>query len=387
MRCLSRAEIALFVFPFALVPAAIYGQRFKLAVTHRKAPRPTPPPVSKPNLYSNFWPQTVTVLPSPDGRWVYTGVSGAATRTKYVKWNARNGELKNPLATSRFGDADAILSPDGTTLGYGEGGSKGNRVVLLDPISGQERGQIVQPQGAAKEETGFDLSNELVALATKDNVSLFRVDDGQLFGKFSHRAVDYFPKKPRFSPDGRQLAWIGFSNRDFNSYASGSSNDEIVWFDTRTKKRLGAVEFSHCDLFGVRFSGDGRTLLVSGFRRFWTKGRAGQNDIGAQARLWAIDALSGQTRWSWNMSGWVKDVAVSPDGLFFATEQNFGSSRDHIIVREVRRNREVIRVPGDFSGQPAWSADSRTLYLPNWPIKRLEKQANGSWKLHEKVTR
>ncbi len=373
MRRLSRAEIALFVFPFALVPAAIYGQRFKIAVTPRPVARPKIAPVSKPNLYSNFWPQTVTLLPSPDGRWVYTGVSGAATRTKYVKWNARNGELMCPLATSRFGDADAILSPDGKIFGYSEGGSQGDRVVLLDPSGGKEPAQINRPQGAHNEESSFDLSNDLVALAAKNNVSVFRADNGQLFGKFAHRVLDYYPKNPRFSPDGRQLAWIGFSDRDFNSYADGISSDEIVWFDTHTKKRLGAVQFSHCDLFGVRFSGDGRTLLVSGFRRFWAKGRADQNDIGAQAKLWAVDARTGQTRWNWNLSGWIKDISVSPDGLFFAFEQNFGSSGDHITVRELSSNREVCRVPGQFSGQPAWSADSRTLYLPNWPIKRLEK--------------
>lgn len=379
---LSRAELALFVFPFALVPAAIYGQRWK-AARPRSAPRPVRFVAAKANLYSNFWPQSVTLLPSPDGKWIYTGVAGAATRTRFAKWNARSGELVRPFATSRFGNADAVLSPSGTILGYGEGGSGGNRVVLLDPLSGTQRGQIARPPSVAGDDAGFDLSNELVALATNRGVSLFRADNGRPAGKLAHRVSDYYPKWPRFSADGRQLAWIGSSNRDFASYANGVANDEVVWFDLAHKKRLGVAQFSHCDLFGVRFSGDGRTLLVCGFRRFWASGRGGQNDVCAQAEMWALDARSGQTRWNWNLSGWVKDVSASPDGRFFAFEQNFGSSGDHITVREVKSNREVCRVPGQFSGGPAWSADSRTLYLPHWPIKRLEKQANGRWKLHE----
>jgi len=381
-RRLSRLEIALFVVPLALVPAAIYGQRLKLAFAPRPVPLLRPASAPIPNLYSNFWPDTLALLPSPDGKWVTTGVQGAASQTKFAKWNARDGQLMRRFGRYRFGDADALLSPDGQILGFGSGGSNGDRVVLLDAAGGKERRRIVKPKSVAGGYSDFDLSNRAVAVTTDDDVLIFRSDNGRPMGKLRHRVFDYFPKKPRFSPDGRQLAWIGFSNRDFNSYANGSSNDEVVWFDLNLKKRVGAVEFSHCDLFNVRFSGDGRTLLVCGFRRYWVKSSTGHNDVSAQATMWAVDARSGHKKWDWNMSGWVKDTSASPDGRFFATEQNFGAKSDHVTVREVSGNREVCRVPGNFYGQPAWSADSRTLYLPSWPIKRLELRSNGRWKLH-----
>ena len=275
-----------------------------------------------------------------------------------------------------------VLSPDGRILGYGYGGWKGDRVVLFDTSTGKERRQIVGSRSVEGGYSDFALNNDVVAITSNDNVRLFNNKSGAPAGVLSHRAADFYPKRPRFSPDGRQLVWIGFPNRDFDSYANGNSNDEIVWFHAGTKNRLGSVEFPQCDLFNVRFSGDGRTLLVWGFRRYWVKSRTGNNAVAAQPKMWAIDTRSGQKLWNWNVNDWPNDFAVSPDGHLFATSQDSFSNNAHISMREVKTNREVFRFPANVYGQPAFSPDSRTLYLPDGPMARLERQKEGSWKLH-----
>ncbi|BCM94308.1 hypothetical protein IAD21_06213 [Abditibacteriota bacterium] len=384
MRRLSHAELALFLAPLALVPLAIYGQRWKIAVTPRPTPSPRPKPTPLPNLHTNFGGIIQAVLPSADGKWVYTGIQGVATKPRFAKWDAKSGALIRRFGLFRVTNGGAVLSPNGRILGFGKGGWRGDRVVLFDTATGKERRQFISRPNVEGGFADFALNDEVVALQTDDDVRLVRITDGRFVGKLRHRTSDYYPKKPVFSPDGHQLAWIGFSNRDYDSYANGNSNDEIVWFDWKTRKRLGALEFSHSDLFNVRFSGDGHVLLVWGFHRYWVKSRTGHNDIATQEKMWAIDAHRGKEMWDWNMSGWGNNIGVSPNGRLFSAPQRYNvgqNSPDYTSIREVATNHEVVRLPLDSGYTSAWSSNSRTIYIPNYAgLMRVNRQTNDSWK-------
>ena len=373
---LSRSEATLFLIPLLLVPLAIVGRKWKLAHT----PKPhflkqislsSPPP----NLYSNHWAQVETILPSPDGKVIYTGEK---SKVKFHSRDARSGRLIRSFGVFHYGNADAVLSPDGKILGFGYGGWNGDRIVLFHTASGKEKLQLPKPKAVGY---GFDLNNEVVAVPDNDYIRLFSVKNGDFVGKLQHRVRDFYPKRPRFSSDGKQLLWIGSTSRDFNSYANGHSNDEIVWFDWKKQQRIHAIEFSHTDLFNARFSGDGKVILATGFRRYWVKSRATKSALATDTLLFAVDAQSGKQLYSRIITDWPNEIAVSPDGKWFAfpsPRKRDVQGKQSFSIYAVRSGKEMDRIQTDYSPAAAWSADSKTLYLDLGTIRRIQ-QNGGRW--------
>lgn len=377
----TRAEISLFLIPLLIVPAVILTRKLKVAYTPKPAPIPTATPIPVPNLYSNYYVNAEVILPSPDGKLIHVGERN--NKTKFSTWNARTGDLVRRFGVFRLGNADGVLSPSGAILGFGHGGWNGKRVVLFDSATGKERLQIPKPKATGY---GFALNDEVVTLPTNDHIHLLSTRNGKLVGKLHYQARDFYPTKPQFSPDGKRLLWIGFPNRDFDSYANGNSHDEVVWFDWKKRKRIHAIEFPQTELSWARFSGDGKVILASGFRHYWVKSRTLKSEIATEVRFFAIDARTGRQLYTWHINDWPHEVAVSPDGQWFTfqTEKGEGSqSAEYLSVYAVKTGQEVHDVKGWFTNSGAWSADSKTLYIDNGPMWRLKLQNNRDWKLNK----
>jgi len=375
---LSNAEKALFLVPILFVPIALIGQKWKVVSTPLPTPAPKPIPTPTPNLYANFYTQAGAVLPSSDGRTIHTGEQ--LGKPKFQTWDARSGNLIRRFGVFRFGNADGILSPNGKILGFGHGGWDGNRVVLFDTATGKEKLQVEKPRVHVGH--GFDLHNNVLALPAKDDVRLYNTQTGKPLFKLQHRARDFYPSEPRFSRDGRQLLWIGLTNRSFESYANGNSSDEIVWFDLTRRKRLHAVQFPQCDINVARFSGDGKVILVTGLRRHWVKYQAKKSDVAADALYIGIDARTGKIIYTKTAGELPNDVAVSPDGRWFTFSVKPRSNFPALLgVYDVKSGKLQHRVDTRVSDAHAWSADSKTLYIAKSSMWKLTLQQDNKWKL------
>ncbi|HEX8833782.1 MAG TPA: hypothetical protein VF719_06255 [Abditibacteriaceae bacterium] len=379
---LSRAEIALFLLPVLIVPAAFWGQKWNVSRTTKPMPSPTPTP--KFNLYSNF--RSGSILPSPDGRFIYTGSGG---NPRFRKWNAQSGALLQSFGAARNGTIDGVswaaLSPDGRTIGfyrYQEG--QPDRVVLLDTATNKERLQIQAPSA---EGFGFSINNELVALPDNDSIRLYSATNGKLIKKLRHRVADFYPSSPQFSPDGKILLWIGETGEDGESYANGKSHDEIVWFDWKKGKCLGAIELHHTGMENAKFSGDGEVILARGGLWSWVKGQKVKRVAKAGKKFFAIDAITGKRLYTWNLGFFPSRLTVSPNGKWFALADTIKapkSASEYLSLYEVRTGRKIHHIPGFDLNTNAWSADSKTfLYADTRLLQRLRLQPDGSWKLNK----
>jgi sugar lactone lactonase YvrE len=342
-------------------------------------PAPTVLPPLPPNLYSNLPDETRLILASPDGKVLYTAATLGLLR--YSSWDARTGKLIRRFGAIKFGNLEGTLSPSGKILANEYGDLDGSRVVLLHSATGKEKLQIKKPTPAGM---GFDLNDEVVALPTEDDMRLFSVDTGKIVGKLRHRRRrDYYPKKPRFSSDGKQLLWIGYTNRELEAYADSSAEDELVWFDWKRRKVINAVTFPQTNLYGAWFSGDGKVILVFGFRRYWRKSIVTGKTVATKVRLIALDAQTGKLMYTRLADIHPNDIAVSPDGRWFAFSREDGPvpGKEYLAIYEVKTGREKIRLKGRFENTGIFSPDSKTYYIRDpGMITRWKLQNAETWK-------
>jgi WD40 repeat protein len=419
----SRAEAALLLIPILIIPAVIMAQKWNAANRPRSVPVavvPKPRPLPFPNLYADAVANTQFISPSPDGKTIYTGDIGG--RIKYSVWDARTGGLIRSHIIPGSHYAGAVFSPSGKLMAFRfDSPSHGDSVLLFDRARGLHKLRIWKREATGH---GFDLNDDVVAMPTDDTMRLFSTRNGKRVGELSHRADDFYPTKPRFSPDGKQLLWIGFTLHKPESYANGNANDEIVWFDVKSRKLINAVDLPQMEIANACFSGDGNVILAIAFRHYWVRSRQVQSrqaqnratksaivnkgaiatkvSIATEPRFFAIDARTGKQLYTWAashwpaatrkqlhnyfISQWPYEMAVSPDGKWFTFPRSQGTEarlRNYTAVHEVRTGREVHAVETAFPNAGAWSPDSKTLYLQDEVIWRLQLQNGGNWQLNK----
>jgi WD40 repeat protein len=309
-------------------------------------------------------------------------------KLRYSIWDARSGALVRRFGAFRGYVEEFDLSPSGKLFAAATGEWAGNYVVLFNGPTGGELLRIKKP---AKGMRGLALNDEALALPTDDFILLYNVTTGKPIGKLQRRVSDFYPQNPRFSPDGSQLLWIGQASRNYESYANGNSNDEIVWFNYKKRRRISAIELPRTQVYTARFSGDGKVILAVGASYRWVKGFATNNDIHSDFTLFAVDVKTGSLRYSQPLPSVLTDFAVSPNGRWFGVlfeEGTFGTTRNLVSIREVKTGREIQRIGGD-GPLYAWSADSKTFYRRNgylegqYAVARWQLQANGKWTLKQ----
>ena len=385
MRRLSRVETALFLLPLLIVPTAILGQRWKVANAPKPVPIPKPPPAPKPNLYKfPQYSQMECLLPSPNGKTIYSSHSG---NPKFYLWNVKSGALIRRFGIFQLGNGDAVLSPNGKLIGSPHYGRFGSHAILFDSASGKEKLKIRKP--LTKHSYGMALSNEVVALPTDDEMRLYSVNTGKQVGRLRHRAQDRYPLKPQFSGNGKSLLWIGNTENDSESYANSHSDDEAVWFDWKKRKKIKSFQFSQTSLYEACFSGDGKAILAYGWRYYWVKSKATRSAVATELKFFAIDAQTGKQLFSRHLDDDCRgDIAASPDGKWFAFPSKTstdGGAEQFLSIYEVRTGKEVYFVEGDSFEPYAWSHDSKTLYLKQASLWKLQLQNNGNWKLDKNI--
>jgi WD40 repeat protein len=141
---------------------------------------------------------------SPDGKSLGSG----SDRDGLIVWDVTTSKARHVWADWHFGVNAVAWSPDGSVLAAGESGHNDNREVLIRCFDPRE-GRLVREFAAHL--------NEIRSLS--------------------------------FSPDGKQLASVGWDAR-------------IRIWDPATGKRLHQIRGSD-DLQGARFSRDGKILIVT----------------------------------------------------------------------------------------------------------------------------
>ncbi len=251
---------------------------------------------------------------SPDGSRLVTGDA------QFVKiWDASSGQLIQSLAGHSDDVWAVAYSPDGTRIA--SGGMDGS-VRFWDSVSGSPGLVLTGFQGPV-ETLAFSPDGKKLAASSDDlTLKLWDTQNGALLfsrGNFS----DAFTVT--FSPDGKNLVTGSSEGVNFWDTTSASSDPIFTIQD-------GAGS--------VRFSPDGARLATinNSVVRLW--------DAGTGRELFT---LSGHT-------GWVMDIAISPDGKRLASASMDGT----VKIWSLEPGQEVVSMAG--SGiRAAYSPDGKWL--------------------------
>ena len=373
----SRAELALFLVPALVFPLAVAANRWKVANTPLPTPVPTATPTPIPNFFrGQGWSNQIPIA-SRDGQRIVTHPGGGRNDLRFAVWNAKTGEMVRGFGAFRggVGNKAPILSPNGEMTLFDNGGYHYDRLVLLDVGTGRQLRQWKRDKRA--EGYGVALSNDYLATLSNDDVRLHSLKTGVLGKKLRHRARDYFPSNPDFSPDGKRISWIGFSTWEYEAYANGSQDNEIVSFDVESGKKIWRRAFPHLHLTQIRHTGDGKTLIARGNHYFWAKSRK-EKALASYAKIYGLNALTGVKLWEKNAEYGGNEIPVSPDGKWIAlTLRNANSSgNERIAICEARTGKQRGEFLQSFI-EVFWSADSSQIWTSQ--NQRVILQKNGSW--------
>jgi WD40 repeat protein len=297
---------------------------------------------------------------SPDGKRLATiGQDGTA-----ILWDTGNGKelLRMPGTTvpwDDFGYQMIDFSRDGKYLVTGDR----NSVKVWDAGSGALL-RTMDGHTSDVRAVAFSPDGRLIASGSLDPLV-------NIWDAATGRALLTLPDNPdtvqnlAFSPDGRRLAY-------------GTGHTVKLW-DTQTGQLSRTRDFSD-PIDSVAYSPDGKRLVVcmSNGLQVWDAGLAGDHEaLAIQDTMGSVTfspdgtqlaAISGSTAKLWDAAtgrqlmvlpghtGWVIDVAFSPDGKRLATTSFDQSAR----IWSITPGQETAIVPGDGL-RVAYSPDGKKL--------------------------
>jgi Tol biopolymer transport system component/DNA-binding winged helix-turn-helix (wHTH) protein len=256
----------------ALVVLAIFGQRM--------LPRDEPRDVARGDA-----PAPLTTFPgreyhpalSPDGSRVAFAWSGPEAEHTSIYIKQRNSEAPLRLSDEPGWAAWPAWSPDGQTVAFVQTVDTTSALCLVPSLGGAVRRVVTVAE--LIEGVDWSVDGEQLAFAARDSDSgqyrLYLLNLATLLVTSAafDRPDNAGDIQPRFSPDGRQLAWIGHDR------AGGSG----LFVAPRGGGTPRAVTFGREQLQGLAWTADSRTLV-------YAAAPAGAFD------LWQIPATGGKAR-------------------------------------------------------------------------------------------
>jgi RNA polymerase sigma factor (sigma-70 family) len=177
---------------------------------------------------------------SPDGRWI----AGTGERAKAIRvWDAATGEkvLETPAKAGGWWATPACaFSPDGRILVTTEEG----RVLIWDVGTWRAAGELAVHAGGL----AFSPDGRSLACVDLNDVMIWEMTTRTL--RFKHRLANQCATLPRFSPDGRFLAWL-------------NSTQTIEVWDLLRDQQVDTFQGHDHAITALTFTADSR-LLVSG---------------------------------------------------------------------------------------------------------------------------
>ncbi|MGB8858449.1 MAG: hypothetical protein WCC60_04305 [Ilumatobacteraceae bacterium] len=147
---------------------------------------------------------TNTAMFSPDG----TDVVAGTTDGRVVLWDARTGEVRTTLTSSRDTVDWIGISPDGATI---VGGALQGDAVIWDVATGKVRATLT-PEGGSLNQVAMSPDGAVIATAAATGkVQLWETAGGTLLGSLGDASVN--AGALTFSPDGSRLAIDTFEAR------------------------------------------------------------------------------------------------------------------------------------------------------------------------------
>ncbi len=225
---------------------------------------------------------TVSVSPATD--LIVTG----DYRHKAALWNLRTGEKLHDLNAHRGAVVASAFHPEGKLLATG---SIDRTIQLWDSASGRQIRTLVGHKSWVNSLVFSPDGSQLFSGSSDGTVRVWSINDSQ-----SLRVIDATPAEVRSIATSRDGRWL----------AAGIRYGEIKVWDLKTWKEHISFKGHESDVWAVTFTPDSDTL-VSG-NGDWN--RAGH------VKLW--DVKSGQQTNSFQHTGEVLSLAVSPDGRYLA---------------------------------------------------------------------
>jgi WD40 repeat protein len=294
-------------------------------------------------------PEHVTsVRFAPDGRSLLTSCQGGQS----AFWDSLTGR---PLAAFRpppegfAGPADMLL---GAALS-----ADGRKAALVDargvlqvwePITGKSLCRIAGPP-VGEDQADFSPDGRAVVVKHRDNViRVWDAETGKLRAALPQFGQLRFPHPHAFSPDGALLA-----------VAPGSLDRSVIrLWDTATGQPRGELAWQDGGTIDcLAFAGDGKLLVTAHSASISMDMGARDGAAEPSLRVWDLGERR-QVRFSPLPSGWVRAMALSPDGRTLAV-----AAGDTILLYEPASGQVRGRYPGHRDGvwSLAFSPDGRLL--------------------------
>jgi hypothetical protein len=286
---------------------------------------------------------------SADGRWVF----GRGDVPQARLWEVRTGR---EVSLPRPGVLGAFLPSGGHLVLVDK-----DRIDLVDPASGKLAGNPYQLWGGLEASCpAFSRNGKLMAAVLSDkSLWLWGLNSGQPPQPLKKLKAFYEPSlAPAFSPSGKRLLFVG-ANQVLHlvDVETGELLQSFQGFKNVRPQRDAELVFS------VAFLPDGRHVAGHAW--------------GTQKKLIVWDAVTGRAISEYNLGAdHHKDLAISPDGLWFLTPHD-----DHTLrLRDMATGKEVSRYKGTalyrspcFSGDGLWAAAG--MFRGGLELFRIEIQA------------
>jgi dipeptidyl aminopeptidase/acylaminoacyl peptidase len=286
---------------------------------------------------------------TPDGRHLLVTRGGAPNRNGWVPTPAQDPRGAQRI-TWRVALADGamdtvpggVLSPDGGTLAYVEGGA-----IRVAPLAGGEERELANPRTGAEQLTWSPDGRRLAFVSPRGDHSFIGVIDvGTGAYRYLDASVDR-DRDPAWSTDGRRLAWIRRAAEEatlpFFPQPEAATPWSIRVADVATGE---ARELFRADPgAGSRFSGvvAERQLwwTADGFLVFpWEKE--------GWRRLWAVPEEGGDPRLLTPGRHEIQHVAPAPDGTTLLYDSNLDDiDRRHVWSVTPSGGPPVLLTPGE----------------------------------------
>lgn len=246
----------------------------------------------------------------------------------YVKHNG----VENPvrLTTYQGNDHSFCWSPDNREIAFlrwpRESGRK-NQIMII-PVTGGPARMIGETWN------GLDWSPDGKYLAISDNdgpdsatgIYLLSIDGN------TRRAISSPPRRenlfdgdPRFSPDGRSLAFVRWSSNVIGD----------LFVADLTDNKIRQLTFDRREIPAIQWTSDGREILFTSNRT-------------DNYRMWRIQAKGGQPTPINGILGEVSRFSVSPKDDSIAYTQRFFDT-NILINRLPARGQGMVTIPADFA--------------------------------------